>query len=96
MLDISMKEQNVPAHLDVEEAIQQRKTGLLTFTIRMNNGDIVDYNRTEYVNVKTKYLGNGAYAEFQLSVKRNAKEEPTIPHDNGERGSRDTLRTDNI
>ena len=84
MLNIELKEANIPAHLDIEQDIQKRKNGLQTFALRINNGLIVDYNLTEYVNAQ-KYFGGGVTAEFQLSVKRNVEDKPTVPHNNGKR-----------
>lgn len=52
---LDIREHNVPAHLDIEKEVSQRKSGLLTFTIRVSGGNIVDFNVTEYVNVKQKY-----------------------------------------
>jgi len=52
---LTIRDHNIKAHLDIEEEIGLRKDGLLTFTIRVNNGNIVDLNVTEYVNVKQKY-----------------------------------------
>lgn len=94
MLNIELKEANIPAHLDIEQDIQKRKNGLLTFTLRINRGEISDYNLVQYVNAQ-KYFGSGVTAEFQLSVKRNAESEPALPHDTGERGNGDTLWNDN-
>lgn len=85
MTEIELKEINIPAHLDIEEDIRKKKTGQMTFTIRLNSGKIVDYNFTQYVDTKTKYLGNGTYAEFQLSFKRTPEKQPPIPCDSGER-----------
>lgn len=70
MLKVMLNEKNVPVHLDVEEYIRKKGSGQVTFTLRLNNGSVVDFNRTDYVDTKTKYLGVGSYAEFQLSVKR--------------------------
>ena len=55
--DLSIREHNVPAHLDIERDIKLKKDGLFTFTLRINGGNIVDYSLTEYVDVKRKYLG---------------------------------------
>jgi len=52
---LSIRDWNVKPHLDIENDIQTQKNGLFTFTIRLNNGNIVDYNVTEYVNPRTKY-----------------------------------------
>ena len=55
--DLSIREHNIPAHLDIERDIKLKKDGLFTFTLRINGGNIVDYSLTEYVDVKRKYLG---------------------------------------
>lgn len=83
MVNIFMQEANVPAHLDIEDDIKKQKNGLLTFSLRVNGGKIVDYTKTEYVNAK-KYFGSGTSAEFQLSVKRNVENESPVSHDNRE------------
>lgn len=84
MTEIDLKEMNVPAHLDVEEDIRKKKNGQMTFTVRMNASKIVDYNHTQYVDTKAKYLGNGPYAEFRVNFKRNAEKQPPVSLDNGE------------
>ena len=84
MLKVLLNEGNIPCHLDVEEYIRKKGTGQVTFTLRMNNGSVVDFNRTDYVDTKTKYLGTGGVAEFQLSVKRVVEKEPALPYHNGD------------
>ena len=92
--EIILKESSIPVHIDVESDIKKKKNGLVTFTLRMNNSNVVDYNKTEYVDAKTKYFGHGRVAEFRLSVKRTTKEQPAVPLDNGKRDTGDTLRND--
>lgn len=48
-LDIS--KQNIQPHLDIEKEIETTKTGLLTFILRVNNGNVVDFSVVEYVDV---------------------------------------------
>lgn len=84
MIDLTLKEANVPAHLDIEEDIRKKQNGQITFTIRMNNGVIVDYNKTEYVDTRAKYFGNSTVAEFRVSVKRIAEKQPPASCDSGE------------
>ena len=55
--ELSIREHNIPAHLDIERDIKLKKNGLFTFTLRINGGNIVDYSLMEYVDVKRKYLG---------------------------------------
>ena len=40
---------NSKAHIDIENDIQETKDGLFTFILRINNGEIVDYNRIEHI-----------------------------------------------
>lgn len=82
MINIELREANIPAHLNIEDDLAKYIKGLLTFSLRVNAGNIVDYTQTEYVNAK-KYFGGSTTAEFQLSVKRNVEEKPTIPRNSG-------------
>ena len=96
MLKVLLREKNIPVHLDVEEYIRRKGGGQITFTLRMNNDSVVDFNRTDYVDTKAKYLGAGTYAEFQFSIKRVTKEESPLPHHHGDGNSGDALRDDNV
>lgn len=53
---LSIREHNKEAHVDIENDIQAKQNGLFTFTLRVNSGNIVDYNVTEAVDVRRKYL----------------------------------------
>ena len=96
MIKVMLLEKNIPVHLDVEEYIRKRGNGQVTFTVRMNNGTVVDLNRTDYVDTKAKYFGVGQYAEFQLSVKRVVKEESAVSHNVGDGNSGDAFRDNNF
>lgn len=52
---LKIRSYNLPAHLDIEKAIEERRNGDFTFTLRVNAGNIVECNITDYVNVKQKY-----------------------------------------
>jgi len=68
--ELTIRNSNRQPHIDIEKDIQARKNGLFTFTLRVNNGNIVDYNVTEYVNAQQKYLGlKGIYIQ-ELSTTR--------------------------
>ena len=71
---LKIREHNIPAHLDIEEEVKQRQNGQFTFVLRVNNGNIVDLNITEYVNTKQKYG----------IVKALVIEEFTLTSDSGE------------
>lgn len=69
---------NIPAHLDIEKDIQEQQNGNFTFTIRLNNGNIVDYSVVEYVNVPTKYLSRtGALVVQELTIAHNYRKRDT-------------------
>lgn len=67
---LNIREHNKQAHLDIEEDIKNKQNGLITFTIRVNNGNIVDYNLMDYVNAREKYL----------SLRKVTIEELTVSH----------------
>jgi hypothetical protein len=50
-----MREHNIQAHADIEAAIQSKGAGQMTFTLRINGGNIVDFSLVEYVDVRKKY-----------------------------------------
>jgi len=45
-------EPNVRPHLDIERGIQERKNGLFTFNVRINQGEIVDYATFETITIR--------------------------------------------
>lgn len=60
---------NDQAHLDIEDEIQKKKNGQLTFILRINNYVIVDLNILEYVSKEV-------YTELEQEVIK----ELTIPY----------------
>lgn len=68
---LQIREHNRQAHTDIEEDIQERRNGLFTFTLRVNGGNIVDYNLTEYVNARNKYGGIKKVIVQELTVTYN-------------------------
>lgn len=52
--DLFIREHNVQAHLDIESDVRKQSNGVFNFTLRINGGNIVDYNVVEYVNA-SKY-----------------------------------------
>lgn len=71
--ELVIREHNKQAHVDIEHDIQEKKNGLFTFILRINNGNIVDYNVVEYVDTR-KYF----------SVTHVIVQELNITHDNRE------------
>jgi len=55
--ELLIRKHNILPHIDIEKDIQKVKNGRLSFTLRVNNGNIVDKNVTEFINLKRKYLG---------------------------------------
>lgn len=52
---LDIREHNKQAHIDIESDIESKKNGLFTLILRVNNGNIVDYQVMEYADAK-KYL----------------------------------------
>lgn len=52
-----IRDYNMKAHADIEADIAKKKDGQVTFTLRINAGNIVDYSLVEYVDVRRKYGG---------------------------------------
>ncbi len=84
--NLSIRESNIPAHLDIEKDISVKKNGNFTFTIRTNNGNISDYNVTEFVPVRQKYL----------AVKSVIVEKLVVTHHIGIGSNGNTIRTDDV
>ncbi len=53
--NLNINPHNIEAHTDIEHDIEKQRNGLLTFILRVDNGNIVDYNVVEYADAK-KYL----------------------------------------
>ena len=64
---LEIRKNNVACHLDLERDIQYKKNGLFTFTIRINAGNVVDYNITQHVSAAT-YLGFKGITYEKLSI----------------------------
>lgn len=71
--ELKMKESNVKCHLDIENYLAERKNGLVTFTLRVNDGNIVDFVHTEYVPVQKRYF-DGKVGEFRISIENGRPE----------------------
>jgi len=54
--ELEIPEENCQCHIDIEKDITDRKNGLMTFTLRVHDGRITDYNLMENVDAKTKYF----------------------------------------
>lgn len=65
--DLSIKQENIQPHLDIEKEIQLKQDGLFTFVIRVNSGNIVDLSILENINVKREYLTTIIVQKFPVS-----------------------------
>jgi len=63
-------EHNKQAHIDIESDVKLKADGLFTFTLRVHDGKITDYNLMDYIDAKQKYL----------SLKRVVTEELAFTH----------------
>jgi len=70
--DYKIREHNIRPHVDIEVDIMAKQNGLMTFTLRVNGGNIVDYSPVEYINVKERY---GEISRLEAEVKRKPKDE---------------------
>ena len=52
---MDIREHNIKPHADIEVDIMNKKEGRMTFTLRINGGNIVDFSLVEYVDMKKKY-----------------------------------------
>ena len=84
--DLSIRDHNKQPHIDIEKDIKKRGNGALTFSIRINDGDIVDYAPIEYVDAKAKYL----------SLKSITIQQFDISYPTRERGTGNPIRRDNV
>lgn len=53
--EFTMREHNIRPHADIEVDLISKQNGQVTFTLRINSGNIVDYAVVEYVNVEQSY-----------------------------------------
>jgi hypothetical protein len=82
--NLTISEHNAQAHTDIEHDIEKQKKGLFTFILRIDNGNIVDYNVISYVDIRD-----------YLVLKKVIIEEFTITHPAPHGSQQDTIRTDN-
>lgn len=55
MEELKIREHNIRPHADIEVDLMSKKNGQVTFTLRINAGNIVDYSLVEYVDITKKY-----------------------------------------
>lgn len=82
---LEIREHNRQPHLDIEKDIEIKKDGLFTFILRVNNGNIVDYQVMEY-----------AEGRDYLKLKQVVVEEFTIARAGGTPREEISIQPDNI
>lgn len=85
--ELSIRQDNIQAYLDIEHDIQSKQNGLFTFILRINNGKIVDYNVMEYVDARQKYFRLREITRQELFIVHNSDrgtENPSIRADDGQ------------
>ena len=85
--NLEIKEHNKQAHIDIETEIQRQKNGLFTFILRVDNGNIVDFNVVEYADIR-KYLVLKKIVIEEFSVTPypvNGGQQNPLRSDNGQR-----------
>lgn len=66
---LDIRRHNIQPHVDIENEIAEKKNGLFTFILRVNNGNIVDCNVMEYIDAST-----------YLTLKRVVMQEIIVKH----------------
>jgi len=66
----TIRRANIPAHDDIETAILNQQNGLFTFVLRINGGNIVDFNVVEFVDVR-KYFTDPVFIK-ELTISQSA------------------------
>ena len=64
---LEIRQHNQQPHIDIENDILAKRNGLFTFILRVNNGNIVDFNVMDYVD-GSKYVGVAKVVTTQFTV----------------------------
>lgn len=56
MEELKIRDHNIKPHADIENELAAKGDGQITFTLRINAGNIVDVAFVEYVAISVKYL----------------------------------------
>jgi hypothetical protein len=78
---------NIPAHLDVETDIKNQQNGVFTFTLRVNQGCIMDY---------VNYTNSGATASEYSAIFAASEPECEISLNDRVDGPEDEVRGSNV
>ena len=64
----TVRRANLPAHDDIETDILNQQNGNLSFVLRVNGGNIVDYSVVEYVNVREYFVDKLVIKQLGISL----------------------------
>lgn len=81
--NLTINQHNIKPHLEIEQSIQQRRNGLFTLNLRVNQGNIEDFSK-----YRTK-----TYAEYR-SIIFTTFQEPDPTRNTGNGGSEPAIRPD--
>lgn len=87
--NLSINQHNIKPHVDIERDIQQKKNGLFTFNLRINQGNIEDYAKYETISA-SDYRGYISYYKQEFSVThhyRSGGKEDGVRTDDSKRGT---------
>jgi hypothetical protein len=71
---LEINPQNIQPHVDIEHDILDKKNGLFTFILRVNNGVIVDYSVIENVDIEKDYVAvSGTFITKSTTPLNNGK-----------------------
>lgn len=69
---IIIRDHNIKPHLDIERDIQNKKNGLFTFNLRINQGNIEDYAQYETINA-SDYTNSITYFKQERVIARYSR-----------------------
>ncbi len=70
--NLEISDHNAEAHIDIERDIEKQKNGLFTFILRIDNGNIVDYNVVAYADIKS-YITLKSIALQEITIIKHGK-----------------------
>lgn len=87
--NLDIKEHNEQVHIDIEHDIQKQRKGLFTFILRIDNGNVVDYNVVSYVDARDfLVLKKITLTQFTISSHpTNGNQQNPLRTNNGKRAA---------
>jgi len=76
---MKIRRYNIPAHIDIETNFERAVEGNVTFTVRVNAGNIVDLSIVDYVDTRKKYPASKRDTEEKLEISYPGRERSPVP-----------------